>query len=379
MWQLSPAGAAVQAQTHTSASRVQVLHGGRVIHELSVYGSAEQEQDNRSHLLSSSVDAEVGRPILRTGTVSLVDAGGDLSLTDARELFSPYDAEFAVWRGPVLRSGAVDWAPLGRFRATQADTSDSPSGTVINLTLQDLSLIYDVNLPGPVTIPARTPAEQAIGLILSRVNRGFSWDPWRTGLTVGPLLYDSSDNALEAALDIAVSVGGWFHHDRLGEPILAPFGAATRAPSQRFADTLLSVSKGEDADEIYNSVLMRSSDSAAGVVEGLAQDLNPNSPTYVGRGIRQLTVVNQHLATVDQAKQAAAARLLLELGRSETVSWECVPDVRTDPEDAVTVHRERAGVYERRVVVSALSLSLDVTGSMTVTGRRAVAGEEGNV
>jgi len=367
MWAMSDAAVAVQAQSHRAVFRLHVLHGRMVVAELS------------GVVLSGQVTADPERSIMRNLALSIVDVDGTLSNTDLGGLLSPYEAEVRPWRGVVLPSGDREWVPLGTFRLTNSDITDGDSGMSVNLTGHDRALIYQTPLPGPVTISAGTPVETAIGTLLSRVYAGFSWDPWRTGVTLGPLLYDSSDQAWDAALTLAESVGGWLFHDRMGEPVFAPFGNNPSTASQRFAETLLSVTKGEDSDEIHNSVVMQSTDSGVGRIVAVAEDLDIASPTYVnGRhGRRQITITNPHIGGPVQAKQAAVAQLTRELGRSETITWECVPDLRTDPEDLVKVHRPRAGVVDRQVSVASLSMPLDVTGSMQVTGRRTIIGQDG--
>ncbi len=365
MLPLTLAGQTELAQSHRMAVRVQVLHADRPVFELS------------GRMVGASVTASADRAIMRNLSGSLVDPEGTLSVTDAGDLLSPYDAEVKPWRGVVLPSGARDWVPLGVFRLTNSDISDGPDGTTIDLTGQDRALIYQVPLPGPVTIPAGTPVEKAIELLLAKVNGALQFQPWITKTTVGPLIYESDTQAWDAALTLAESVGGWLFHDRDGLCRLAPFDTVS-APGQRFERTLLTVSKGEDADEIHNSVIMQSSDSGA-VVRVIAEDTDTLSPTYVnGRfGRRQITVTNPHLGTVQQAERAATARLVQELGRSQTVSWECVPDPQTDPGDVVIVHRPQAKVVNRQVVVASVSLALDVEGAMSVQGRRSIVGQSG--
>lgn len=83
---------------------------------------------------------------------------------------------------------------------TRSEVSDSPSGTVLDLTGLDRAKKYQVPLPGPVTINAGTPVERAIRELLSRVNGGLRYRPWITGRTVGPLLYEADAEAWDSAL-----------------------------------------------------------------------------------------------------------------------------------------------------------------------------------
>ncbi len=374
---MSPTARALLGQSHTAAVRVQILHGGQPVHELAVYTPAEQAAD-RGRVIDCKVKSAAGRPILRNLSAALCDPDGELSRTDAGELLSPYDAEIKPFSGVVLPSGRAELTPLGVFRLTNSAVSDGPRGITVDLTGLDRSLVYQTNFSGAVTIPAGTPVEDAIELLLSRVNAGFSWHPWLTGVTVGPLLYDADEQAWDSALTLAESVGGWLHHDRDGVPVLEPYGSSATSASGGFLIT--KVSKDEDSDEIHNSVVMQSA-AGVGLISVTVRDEDPNSPTYVGgaMGERQLTVVNPHLGSVAQAEQAAAARLVQELGRSQTVAFSCVPDPQADVGDAHTLHQPRVGVVNRRVVLDSIDLSLDVESEMTVVARRSVVAPDGSL
>lgn len=366
MYRMTPAGAVLLGESHTAAFRAQVLHGGKPVHELSI--------------LSGSVSAAANRPVHRNMSLTLGDPDGSLSRSDAGDLLSPYDAEVKPWSGVRLPSGAVDWVPDGVYRLTSSDVSTSRGGLSIGVSGQDRASIYRVPLPGPVVVAANTSVEQAIGLLLSRVNAGFNWSPWRTGTVVGPLLYDSDSEAWDAALTLAESVGGWLYHDRNGVPVLAPYAAATTKTTQRFDRTLLTASRSENSEQIRNSVVMQSADTGPGVIRVTVEDTDRDSDTYVlgAFGRRQVTVTNPHLGSVAQAQRAGMARLVQELGRSEAVSCTSLPDPQTDVGDAVIVNAPGAGVYARRVVVESVTRSYDAMSTMQVTARRSVVAPDGS-
>ncbi len=377
MYPLGAAGQVLISRSHTMATRVQVLHGGRPVHELSVYQPADQATD-RGRVMACEVTADADQPILRDLSLSLIDPDGDLSLTDAGELLSPYDAEIKPWSGVLLPSGIADMVPHGVFALTGAKVSDGPRGVTVDLKGLDRAKTYRVPLPGPVTIKFGTPVEQAIGLILSRVRGDFTWTPWQTGVTVGPLLFDSDDEAWDTALTLAESVGGWLRHNRDGKCELSPWLNTTTTSTQRFAETLLSVEKDEDSDTIHNSVVVQSSNTGVGLIRVTVEDTDPKSPTWVlGRyRRRQMTITNPHITTYAQARETGRAELVRELGRSGTITWTCPPDPQTDPGDVPTVHL-LPRYNNRRVVVARTSYPLDVQGVMTVTGRRSVIAQDG--
>lgn len=379
---LTARGAVLQGRSHNLAIRALILHAGRAVYEMSVYPTTDQLADRPGQVLSSRVTADVDRPTMRSLAISLVDPTGELSRTDAGQLLSPYDAEVQPWRGVVLPSGVPDWVPLGVFPLTRSEVSDSPSGTVLDLTGLDRAKKYQVPLPGPVTINAGTPVERAIRELLSRVNGGLRYRPWITGRTVGPLLYEADAEAWDSALDLAESVGCRLFHDRRGVCVLAPYaGGSAATTSLRFERTLLKVTRSEDADNIHNVVTVQSSESGIGKITATARDVDLTSPTYYNGpfGSRPLVITNPYVGTPAQALEAAQARLIQELGRSEEVSWECVPDAQVDPGDMVVVNRPTAGLFDRQLVVSTISLPLGVDGTMKITARKSIITQAGGI
>ena len=111
------------------------------------------------------------------------------------------------------------------------------------------------------------------------------------------------------------------------------------------------------------------------------KDTDTSSPTYAGGryGERPVAMVNQHFSSINQAKQAAASRLAYELGRSETVSFSAVPDPALDVDEVVTVHRPRAGLEHRGLLVATLDMPLGASETMRVGCRRSVLAPDGRI
>lgn len=372
MWLLSTAAGKTQAQSHTMVARVDVLHAGRVSATLTPTGG--------------QVSADATRPVLRNLSCTLVDPTGSLSTGDLGDLLDPYSAELAAYRGLVLYRGTpqetIEWAPYGVYQLTSRGV---PGDGSITVTGQDRAIMYQGGMTGALAIPGATPVETAVQRLLSTRNPGLTMLSWKTGFTCGPLLYSPDVDVWDEALTLAKSVGGWLHHDRTGRLVFGPTLPTSSRPVRRWAEgdgLLIDVDRQEDSDTIHNVVVVSSEKTATGgVIQAVAEDANPSSPTYSrGRyGRRPTTIVNPHISTITQAQQVASTELIRELGRSETVKATTVVDLAVDPLDVVTINRPRSGLAERGLVIDSLAVPLTADGAMTMQMRSSIIAQNGRV
>jgi hypothetical protein len=395
MWDWSPEARAALARGHDWAGRVDVWHSGQPVYTLDVVGGV--------------VSAEAGRPVLRNLSCTLVDPTGQLSRGDVDDLLDPYECEIAPWRGVrVPRASLVpnegfgvqpfgasgfggvehatsgrhdELAPLGVFGLTSRSVADSPDGLTITLTGQDRAMGYQGPMSSALAISGGTPVEDAIARLLSTRNPGLSFLALDTGFTCGPLIYPPESDVWAEAQALAESVGARLFHDRTGQCVLALAGPASDRPVAVYEERgglLLSVSRAEDSDTIRNVVV---AENPSGTIRAVAQDDDPTSPTYAGGryGRRVVTVVNQHFSSVAQAQQAATTRLAYELGRSETVNFTAVVDPGLDVDEVVTVHRPRAGLDRRGVIVASVDVPLAPDEAMNVGCRQSRLAADGRI
>lgn len=370
MWPVSAAARALLRGSHTAVARVDVLHSGRPVYTLDV--------------VDGQVSTESGRAVLRNLGCTVIDPTGELSGGDVDDLLNPYVCEIAPHRGvrlPTPTNAASDsvMVPLGVFGLTSRQVSGDGS---ISLTGQDRAMGYQGPMLGSLAISAGTPVEVAVLRLLGARNPGVTLVTLKTGFTCGPLVYAPDIDVWSEAQELAQSVGGQLYHDRIGQATLRLSGPASSVPVATYADgdgLLLSVDRQEDSDTIRNVVVAESAD---GRVRAVVEDTNPSSPTSIGGryGRRPAkTLVNQHFQTVTQARQAAALRLAYELGRSETVTFTAVPHPGLDVDDVVTVHRPRAGLHDRGLVVASTTMPLAADEPMQVACRRSVLAPDGRV
>ena len=391
MWDWSEAAAAALVGGHTAVSRVDVLHNGTPVYVLAVTGGR--------------VGMDAHRPVRANVSCALIDPTGRLSRGDVDDLLSPYDCEIQPWRGVALsstrvayqpsptagfggtelgipvvtRSSSVELAPLGVFGLTGRTVTDSPDGLAIALAGQDRAMGFRGPMSSALAIPGGTPVEAAITRLLLTRRPGLSLLAMDTGFTCGPLLFPPDIDVWAEAQKLAESVGVRLFHDRLGRCVLAPAGPASGSPVARYAEgagLLLSVDRAEDADTIRNVVVAESPD---GRIRVEVADTDPSSPTSVGGrfGRRVAPPLVHPFTSHEQARQAAMARLVHELGRSETVAFTAIVNPGLDVDEVVTVHRPRAGLVDRGVIVATLDVPLSVKEPMQVVCRQSRLAQDG--
>ena len=366
MWPFDGATRNALAQSHTALSKLVVLHSGRPVYTLSP--------------LDGDVTAQAGRTVLRNLGATAADPTGQLGGGDITDLLSPYDTEIAAFRG-VRRGGLDVYAPLGVFGITKKQAKGD--GTVV-LTGQDRAMKYQGPMTGALAINGGTPLEDAIATLLRTRNSGLRMRTWKTGVTVGPALYQPDIDVWGEAQKLAQSNGGWLYHDREGDLIFCPLTATSLAPDVEYIEgrgVLLTADRTEDADSIHNVVVVQSGNATGttGVITATAEDTNPNSPTYSrGRyGRRVLVITNEHVTSVAQAQQAANIALIRELGRSETVTATVVPHPGLDVLDAAIVHRPIAGLINRTLITDQITVPLVADQPMSITFRKYILTRDG--
>lgn len=369
MWTATSAGMRSQlAQSHIWAGKINVLHGGRAIASLAP--SVGQ------------VAREAGRAVFSNMNATLTDPTGVLNAEEVNALLTPADTEIAVYRGCMV-NGKPEYAPMGIFQLTEREVTPQGAVAVVGL---DRAVMYQGGMTGSVVIPGNTRIEDAIIQVLASRNRNVSMIPWRTGYFCGPLVYSPEINVWDAALDLAKAAGGTLYHNRIGQLIFAPSLPVSNRPVGRWAtgDGLLKkTNRKEKVDGIHNIVVVQSTKTATGgMIEAVAQDLNPKSPTFTGGryGRRPAEpIINQHITSVQQAQQIATIELARELGHLETIDITGVPDCLRDPMDMVTLNVPAKKLYERNVVIESLAVPLGVRGEMTVVMRQSIITADGKI
>lgn len=364
MWPFSGAALNELVQSHTAVSRLDVIRGGKSAYTLVV--------------TAGSISAQANRSTLRNMTATATDPTGQLSGSDINDLLNPYSCQVAPYRGVVIPStGALVYAPLGVYQLTNRSVTGDGS---IDITGQDRAIIYQGGMTATLAISSGTPIETAIQKLLVTRNRALQFRTWNTGFTTGPLIFAPDIDVWKEAQTLAQSVGGYLYHDRRGLLTFSPALPTNARPMRSYTEgdgLLLGVKRAENSDTIHNVVVVEK--EAGSTIRATMQDTDPTSPTFAGGkyGRRVLTIQNPHVGTVTQAQQAARNELMKQLGRSETVSIDVVPDPTLDPLDPITVNRPSASLKNTGLTIDTITLPLDVQSPMNIVCRKYLLTQDG--
>jgi hypothetical protein len=350
MWSMTGAARQLLGQSHTMCAKLEVLHGGQPVYTLGA---------------------------------TVIDPTGRLGGGDIDDLLSPYDCEVKPYRGVKTPAG-FEWVPQGVFELTARNVVGDGQ---VQLTGQDRAMIFQGGMPGQVSFNFGTPVETAIQVLLSTRRPGLQIHTWNTGYAVGPLLYQADIDVWKECQLLAQSVGGWLWHDREGLLHFSPLAPSSAAAVHRYADgdgLLLAANRKEDSDTIHNVVVVQNSSqqTATGgalIISAMAADTDPTSRTYYKGiyGTRTKVITNQTVTSQQQAAQAAAIALVVELGRSETASISAVPHPGLDPLDPVVVNRPTVGLVNRTLITQEITLPLSARDTMGVAFRKYILTEDG--
>lgn len=374
MWPWSDPAEIALSRGHTAMTRVDIWHSGRPVYSFPT-------------VTGGSVSCASDRPVRRNlPGCTIIDASGELSQVEIKDtLLDPYIAEIAPWRGvrylDANGNKVTEWAPQGVFGLTGRDVDDTPDGLTIQLTGQDRAMAYQGGMSSALAISGGTPIEDAIAALAVTRQPGVAMSAMSTGYPTGPLVFTPDIDVWAEMQKLAESVGGVVYHDRVGQMVFALRGPTNDNAVAAYAEgdgLLLSANRAEDSDTIKNVVVASTPD---GRISVRVADDDPFSPTYAkgSYGERVFPLVNPHFSSVTQAQQAATARLAYELGRSETVTFTAVVDPGLDVDEVVTVHRPRAGLTQRGVVVASTEVPLSCEEAMSVGCRQSRLAPDGRV
>lgn len=129
-------------------------------------------------------------------------------------------------------------------------------------------------------------------------------------------------------------------------------------------DVLLTMSEELSDDGVYNVMVVngQSSDDVPAFKSGIAEDLDPTSPTYVkkpvsqgGYGVKPRFYTSEFITSWAQAQKAAEKLLAPYLGLRQTIGFTQAHDPSLEPGDVGIVHTAKG---DRRVLLDELAYDL---------------------
>lgn len=362
---------AALAAGHRVFVMVEVLDGAGNVLPL----PAEFTSEETGGLLigGGSVEATLASRVTRRATVTLPQGMYPALPPD---LIAPYGNRLRITRGVEFADGGrYAWVVFtGRIQRPQL----SPDGIV---TVPAADRAYEVAEFG-----FAVPEDSQVGdLVDSEVRRLISdalddavFTGFDTFSETVPLLNWESDRA--AALDeMSTSVGAFWYALADGSFTLRRYPwTVAGSPVVTIADGVDGIAAGSplrDREDVWNSITVTGERADGSLpVYAVAEDNNPDSPTYVDGtfGRRHKTINLRTPQTQGTAQSAANAWLRRSIALQETWSWLQPPDASLELGDVVQVDMYgRTGVIQ---VVSGFSLPLDTGSMMTVQAHAQVIG-----
>lgn len=356
--------------SHTVISRIDVLKAGETIQE-------------GLPIVTGVITADENAKITRTLDVELADPDGALLPESSMALLAPASAELLVWRGFRYSDGAEELAPQGIFRIGGLSYAEQDGQLIAHVSGLDRAAKLQGKAALSVAIPAGTPVEAAIAIILTSRWPAIPILPSETGFTTPALLFPAGHDAWDEAAKLAESIGCDLQLSRLGQVAIAPKAIAAGSSyawqfvegvNANFFDPIREMA----SDDLANVVIVTGSHSATSGIRAEVGDVDPDSPTYrYGPfGEQVYTEDSERVSSIDQAYAMAKGILAKRLGPSEQLGLSTVPHPGLDLGDVVAVTRSRLGLDQKLAILESFQLPLTAAdGSMPVTCRRSVITE----
>lgn len=366
----------IVSASHTATSRVEVWAGTEYL--TTVYP------------VDGSVTIDARRSIRRTCSLTFVDYDGSLVPLSSGDLLAPGTNELRVYRGAVSASATVE-AALGVFIVVDVTLDASDSGVNISVECEDRSrkvsnlkwrspkkltsganiataisdLITDAKMLPDTTVQIATTTRTVPTTHAITLGVGPNANPWADLETVaqaaGFRVYFDENGVLVG--DAHPGFGPSLTRD----DAVVVFEAGTRS-------TLLGTSRSLTNQNVTNVVRVVAEGSGipldgGQVPAGEASDTDLRSPTNTTELGERVEVISTPMIGTS-ADAAAVAALILPSRVGWPVELEVIPNPSLDAWDIVWLNDPRIGV-DSAVVVDALEVPLDASGSMRITGRMA--------
>jgi hypothetical protein len=300
------------------------------------------------------------------------------------DLLSAYGSELTLYRGIVIPGyvspldGSAEFlAPLGVFRVATVLSVDDGAPT-LDVTGYDRSWVIARNLfADPYTVPAGT---NYVTAIVALANDRMPGVVCVTGSTteVTPLLtFDSNSDPWAHLTEMATAIGMEVYFDLYGQLQVQPERDPSLDPvawgyAEGQGGLLVRVSKTHTAEPGYNGVVMTAQNtSLAAPLRVTVWDANPASPTYYlgPYGQAPMFVDNPYAVTLAQLTSAANSVLSRQLGVTETLVLDVVPNTVHRLGDTLQVQRAAVAV-DSNYSIEAMTVPLQSDALMQVTLRQ---------
>lgn len=269
-----------------------------------------------------------------------------LSSSDPLTVYAP---EIRLERGVAYPDGTTEMIPLGVFGIEDVDVDFDPirvSG------LDRAQRLARAKLEEPIEIAAGTNVGEAILTLAQSAWHDIPYEAGftsKTALTLPKITAGENEDRWELMRGLARAVGFELFFNELGELALRAYalGEPVSTVAEGASGVLIGAGRRQSREAAFNRVIAtgENSDSSA-VYRGVATDLDPNSPTrYDGPfGPVPKFWSSPYIGSTEAATNAAETILAQELGISESVKFQMVPNPALEPGDTVRVTLADSGI-----------------------------------
>lgn len=346
-----------------------------------------------------TVDRTASQRRVFTATLNLTNAGIiPAAMTDPFSPFSPELQLFAGWIDPATglpyilpSTGLPEQIPLGVFPLTTTTIDD----TGVNLTMaakgydRSWSVAQRAFAVAQV-ITAGTAPETAIQQILSAQYPGLpALNMPPTGFALPTMTFDQGADPWAGCVEMATQAGNELYLDAHGIPTGNPVPDPTTIfPCWTYSTTTKglmiaapsTISRVLTREGVSNDITVSATGSqnatsgtgASTPISAQAQDLNPQSPTYINGPFGDVPsfASSSNLADLPSAQAAANLALALSLGSIDVCTVTVSPAPMFDIDDVITLIDPRINV-NFNCVVDAVTYSVRHDTKTTLTLRHA--------
>lgn len=313
---------------------------------------------------AGSVMVDRGQAVRRTATVTVPEVSY-IPRTTSNQLIV-YGARLRILRGIRHADGTVETVPIfwGRVDGVDGDPDWGPC----EIKASDLTaIIADDKFLDAYTTRGGTSAVTAITGLIQGAIPGAIVTNRAVDQVIGTRTWDAEGDRWEAVKECATAIGAEVYCDPDGQFVIAELPEITTAPIAWQVDAgpggaLVAATRGYSREGMFNCVIARGENSEEDTppVTGIAQDVDPTSPTYVyGPFGRVPTFYSSATLTTTNLAQGAANMLLRDsLKPNATADISSVPNPLLEPGDVVRVTYASGD----RDLLQIQSYSLDLVG-----------------
>lgn len=335
----------------------------------------------RVYATEGSVSVDGTAAVRRSCSFSCVDPDGKHTPRESGSALTPFGSEIRPYRGVRLSSGEELVYPLGVFRISDVDVSDSTEGGV-EISVQGYDRSKTIERDGflaPYIIPAATNIVTAIKAVVERTFPAPDYDVVSSArTTAAPMIFDTSDSPWEVVSKLALSIGCSAYFDVYGHLVVAPAEDIDAVPLPAFTYiegpgcAMLNLSRKFSDNPGFNGVIVtgESPGDELPAVRAEAWDMVPSSPTYRYGPYGEVPMhhTDQQVKTTDDAQIVANQILQSIIGFSAQVSITGLVNPTLEAGDVIQIERAKShvsGMY----IVDAFNIPLLASGTQSITLR----------